>query len=69
MTDTIVVIVAIVTIGGLAALALSLGYNGALLSTTMTIIGGLAGYRVGKHRRKPKPEATTVLQRIKERRN
>ncbi len=48
MKTTITVIVAIVCVTGLALFALSKGHDGVMLSGSVIIIGGLAGYRVGK---------------------
>lgn len=53
MKETAIIIVAILAIAGLTFYALSQGHNSAIVSTSFTIIGGLAGYQVGK-RRKPK---------------
>ena len=39
-------IVAILTIGGLEAFALSQGVNGALFSLACVIVGGIAGFRL-----------------------
>jgi len=47
MSKTIIVIVAILAVAGLEFYALSLGINGALLGASLSIIGGLAGYKVG----------------------
>jgi outer membrane lipoprotein SlyB len=48
MRRTIVIIIAILSVGGLAGYAVSQGHNTALLTTAFTIIGGLAGYELGK---------------------
>ncbi|MBA7549629.1 hypothetical protein ES705_42119 [subsurface metagenome] len=48
MRRTIVIVVAILSVGGLAGYAVSQGHNTALLITAFTIIGGLAGYEIGK---------------------
>ena len=37
-------------ITGLAVLALCLGFNGAMLASAFTVIGGLGGYAVGKRK-------------------
>lgn len=44
MNRTVVIVVAILAIAGLDALALSKGHNGALLSSAIGLIAGLAGY-------------------------
>jgi len=62
MRETITSIVAILSIGGLTALALSHGIDGAVLMTALTIIGGLGGYSVGKRRGKSSPPAKTLPQ-------
>lgn len=48
MRKTIVIIVAILAVAGLAFYGVSKGYNTVLLTTAFTIIGGLAGYEIGK---------------------
>jgi len=48
MKQTIIISAAIGAIAGLTNRALSLGYDGALLTTSFTIIGGLAGYQIAK---------------------
>lgn len=47
MKSTIVVILAILVVTTLTFYAVSKGQNGATLMTSFTIIGGLAGYKVG----------------------
>lgn len=48
MKNAIVVSLAIIVIGALTAFALYLGKDGAIFATSLTILGGLAGYKVGK---------------------
>lgn len=48
MKSTIIIGAAIAAIAGLTYRALTLGYDGALLATSFTIIGGLAGYQIAK---------------------
>jgi len=44
--ETMITIVAIVTIGCWEAIALHNGVNGALLAMAFAIVGGLAGYEI-----------------------
>ena len=62
MKYTSVTITAILCITGLAALALSLGHNGFILLSAITLISGLGGYSVGKRKGKPVLPATMLPQ-------
>jgi len=46
--DKILCVVAIVAITALCLFAVSQGHNGSILSTGFAIIGGLAGYQIGR---------------------
>lgn len=48
----VVSIVAIVTIGGLEAIALMKGLDGILYATSLTFIGGIAGFNLRSIRKK-----------------
>ena len=48
MLKAVITLVAISFIAGLEILALNKGFNGLCLATSVAIIGGLAGFRIGK---------------------
>jgi len=52
MKEIAITMTAILSVAGLSAFAISQGEDGAIFMTAVTIIGGLAGYQIGK-RRKP----------------
>lgn len=47
----LITILAILTIGTLAALALRAGVDGALFMSAITLIAGLGGYTIGRKRK------------------
>ena len=53
MKTAITIIVAILSVLGLALYAISQGQDGAMLGTAFAIIGGLAGYGAGAKRKPP----------------
>lgn len=53
MKTQLITIAAILTIGGLAALALIKGMDGVALTASIGIIAALGGYQAGKRKGKP----------------
>jgi len=62
MNQTIVCIIAIVCVAGIAALALHYGIDGSVLMSSFTVIGGLGGYHIGRRISRPKPPSSTLPQ-------
>ena len=62
MNQYLVVFVSILCITGLAITALLLGEDGAVLASAFTVIGGLGGYAVGKHKAGRGSKGTTLPQ-------
>lgn len=58
MVEVLAAIVGIVVLEGIA---LSKGINGATLSVTLTVLGGLAGYEIGMYRKKDDEPARDEL--------
>lgn len=46
--ETLLALSAMAAVSSLVALALALGYDGALLASSLALVSGLAGYKVGK---------------------
>ena len=51
-SSVLVVITAIVAVTAIELMALAKGIDGAILAASLTIIGGLAGWRVGKGKKR-----------------
>ena len=61
----IVVISSITSITALAFYALSLGINGTLLTTALTLIAGLGGYSIGSLKKRIDSKASSLRQPTK----